>query len=305
MFGKFFASTFTGSMFGAGTDVFALWGYVIAHTVDSTVELNPPLVAAILGTTPVQIQAAIEKLCEPDPHSRNPELEGRRLVKEGQFQYRVTSHHIYRDIRNTEDKRAYNRDRQRAHRAKIASQTVSTVTSHSQDESHGKSKSVKEKEKKGIQRKEREHTEADTEAERKRRAAPPPTEVVTAWNTLTSEPIKRCLGLTPKRRRDITRRLTERPLTEWRDIFTRIEQSPFCRGEVHHKNGGNKIGHDFFFASLDWVMQSADVGIKVLEGKYDSHRQSPSVAYRCHHTPKCTSPDWHKVVLARERGEVV
>ena len=120
MYGKFFASTFTGSMFGAGTAVFAVWGYVIANTVDARVELNPKLLASILGTTVEAVEQAINELCEPDPLSRNGDAEGRRLQREGQYQYRVTSHEIYRALKNEEDRRAYNRDKQRKSRAKHA-----------------------------------------------------------------------------------------------------------------------------------------------------------------------------------------
>ena len=53
MYGKIFASTFTGSMFGAGSDVFAVWGYVIANAQDSRIELNPRMLASTLGSTPL------------------------------------------------------------------------------------------------------------------------------------------------------------------------------------------------------------------------------------------------------------
>lgn len=141
MYGKYFASTFTGSMFGSGPTVFAVWGYVIANTVDARVELNPLLLAAALGSTPEAVQTAIDKLCQPDPASRNPDAEGRRLQREGQYQYRVTSHEIYRAIRNEEDRRAYNRVKQRESRARrknksttevIDGQSLSALSAHTE-----------------------------------------------------------------------------------------------------------------------------------------------------------------------------
>lgn len=147
MYGKFFASTFTGSMFGAGSTVFAVWGYVIANTVDARVELNPKLLASILGAAVADIDTAIELLCQPDPASRNPQAEGRRLQREGQYQYRVTSHEIYRAIRNEEERRAYNREKQRESRKRkkqkdnsqstqsltvIESQSLSALSAHTE-----------------------------------------------------------------------------------------------------------------------------------------------------------------------------
>ncbi len=127
-------------MFGAGSTVFAVWGYVIANTVDARVELNPQLLAAVLGDTPENITAAIDSLCQPDPASRNPAVEGRRLTREGQYQYRVTSHEIYRALKNEEDRRAYNREKQRQSRArrrqgvKRNRQSMSALSAHTEAE---------------------------------------------------------------------------------------------------------------------------------------------------------------------------
>ncbi len=116
MYGKFFSSTFTGSMFGSGPEIFAVWGYVIANANNSIVELNPQLLAAILGSTPEKIDSAIKFLCGPDPRSRNTEKEGRRLIKQGQFQYYVVSHEHYRAIRSEDERREYNRVKMRESR---------------------------------------------------------------------------------------------------------------------------------------------------------------------------------------------
>jgi hypothetical protein len=141
MYGKIFASTFTGSMFGAGADVFAVWGYVLAHTVDSTVELNPTFLGAVLGMEPERVAAAIEKLSASDPRSRNPQNDGRRLVHERGFQYHVTSHEIYRNIRNDDERREYNREAQRRSRANAAvvksvndGQRQSAMSAHTESE---------------------------------------------------------------------------------------------------------------------------------------------------------------------------
>ena len=119
MYGKFFASTFTGSMFGAGTDVFAVWGYVIANAdASGVVELNPSLIAAVLGASPDRIKTAIDVLSSPDAASRSVNNQGRRLAHEGGYQYLVVNHAAYRSIRNEEERRAYNRDAKRRERAR-------------------------------------------------------------------------------------------------------------------------------------------------------------------------------------------
>jgi hypothetical protein len=118
VFGKFFASTFTGSMFGAGPAIFAVWGYVIANVNDATVELNPPLLAAMIGTTAEDIQRAIDYLCSPDERSRTEAEDGRRLIKLGAFSYHVVNHASYLSIKNAEDRREQDRERKRKSREK-------------------------------------------------------------------------------------------------------------------------------------------------------------------------------------------
>ena len=118
MYGKHFESMYEGSMYGAGLAIFAVWGYVIAHTQKSRVELNPKKLSDTLGGTLDEITAAISYLEKPDPISRYKEHEGRRLIKEGQFQYFVPSHEHYRLIRNAEERREYNRSKQSEYRQK-------------------------------------------------------------------------------------------------------------------------------------------------------------------------------------------
>lgn len=124
MFGKFFATTFTGSMMGSGTDVFAVWGYVIANAQHSQIELNPKLLAAVLGSTPEAMQAAIDVLCAPDPNSRTGEHNGMRLLREGQFAYHVVNHEKYRALRNDDDRREYFRNKKAESRARLAGKNV-------------------------------------------------------------------------------------------------------------------------------------------------------------------------------------
>lgn len=123
MFGKHFASMYTGSMFGAGAITFAVMGYVIANAqpdreVGTQVELNPKLLAAILGEKEKDVQSAIDKLCSPDSKSRSEGKGGRRLIRLGQFSYQVVNGAKYRAIRDEEQRRVQNREAQRRKRLK-------------------------------------------------------------------------------------------------------------------------------------------------------------------------------------------
>jgi|GEM_PF-5859551 len=119
MYGKHFASMYEGSMLGIGAVPLAVWGYVISHMdEEGHLELNPVLLAAMIGESEEEIQMAMDLLQEPDPNSRCKAEEGRRLVRTGQFSYRVPSAPEYRKIWNRETQKEYNRVRMREWRAK-------------------------------------------------------------------------------------------------------------------------------------------------------------------------------------------
>ena len=110
MFGKLFAQMYTGSMYGAGCNVFAVWGYAIANSDEKGfVELNPKMLSDILGATPAEIEEALTYLCEPDPESRTDCEQGKRLVRDGRYIYRLVNHQKYLKIRNREERREYQR----------------------------------------------------------------------------------------------------------------------------------------------------------------------------------------------------
>jgi hypothetical protein len=136
MYGKHFASMYTGSMFGKRAVVFAVWGYVIANLRPSRrdgncyVELNPALLSAMFSEAEADVLGAIETLCSPDASSRTKLEDGRRLIRlddhPGPCQYRVVNGPKYRQIRDEEERREYLREAQRLHRAKSTKSTKST-----------------------------------------------------------------------------------------------------------------------------------------------------------------------------------
>lgn len=110
-FGKIFESLYSGSMIGAGEHVFALWPYCIAHVRPprGMVEVNPRLVASVIGTTPANIQSALDFLCAPDLESRSKLEDGKRLIREGQFLYRMVNFPEYRKKMSAAAKAEYQR----------------------------------------------------------------------------------------------------------------------------------------------------------------------------------------------------
>jgi len=135
-----------------------------------------------------------------------------------------------------------------------------------------------------------------------------PEEFQELWNSETNPPIPRCRDLTTKRRKHVKARLTERPLDGWRDVIQRIQASAFCRGEVPSREPGGQP----WVASIDWLIGSPDVAVKVLEGKYDDRRAKAPTAHRiatgeewvCPHTPKCEKRGWCQSGARDERDRM-
>jgi hypothetical protein len=128
-FGKIFESLYTGSMVRANTTVFALWPYCIAHAKPpGYVEVNPEILAFTMSTTVESIQEALDYLCSPDPKSRSKREGGRRLVKEGEFLYRMVNFIEYRDKISAAAKRENDRARIAAKRAESRKQSQVSQT---------------------------------------------------------------------------------------------------------------------------------------------------------------------------------
>lgn len=130
MYGKIFDKLWTGSLCNAGAVVQLTFIYAIANAdTDGYVELNPvPLAFLFGGCTPEAVRTALDVLTSPDPDSASSREEGRRLVREGQFLYRVVNYLDYRRVRDQESRRAYKREWMAEHRAKQKeSPQVSTV----------------------------------------------------------------------------------------------------------------------------------------------------------------------------------
>lgn len=132
MFGKFFASTYTGSMYGAGPSVFAVWAYCIATcNRGGLVDLNVQHLAHTIGASEAEIQTAIAYLAAPDPKSRSKAEGGARLVQRGEYRYWIVNYEFYRAKRDAEERREYNREAQQRSRARRASNSLSTGSGES------------------------------------------------------------------------------------------------------------------------------------------------------------------------------
>ncbi len=126
--GKIYESLYQRSMVGSGSAVYAVWGYCIAmaRPPDGTIELNPILIAAIIGDEVDVIDKAIKKLCSRDKGSHTSGGNGQRLVQVRPFTFRMVNWKLYRGPKSPSELRSYYARKQREYRARKRGVTVST-----------------------------------------------------------------------------------------------------------------------------------------------------------------------------------
>ena len=119
-YGQAYQSMYTGSMVGSGAVVFAVWGYVISNTDSRTsmVRLNETVISTIIGESVDVITKAIAVLCAPDPRSHRKAEGGRRLIKQGEWDYFVVNFEHYHGLAKREKRKKYMADLMAKKRAK-------------------------------------------------------------------------------------------------------------------------------------------------------------------------------------------
>jgi hypothetical protein len=269
MYGKFFAQAFTGSMMAAGAEVFAVWAYVIANTRKAKVDLNPVLLAALIGSTPERMEAAIKTLCAPDPRSRTKAEDGRRLIAEDGFQYRVVNHEQYRSMLNEDDRREYFRTKKREQRQRDSAVKQSVKDSPRQSKVSTQAEA---------------ESKAEAEASKRLTATQSPggvppcphQEILQAWKEILPE-LPQPKTWTKTRSAHLQARWRERwveraavkgwktqadGLKAWRTLFKNIRSSPFLMGQTEPPKGRPP-----FKAELPWIVMPENYA-KLIEGKY-------------------------------------
>lgn len=266
MYGKLFASTFTGSLYGKGPTLISVWAWIIANTKFGSVEINPALVSQSIGLSIGEVESALECLSSPDPKSRSPAEEGRRIVREGMYQWRVVNHESYRQIRHEDDRREYNRLKKQEERARKKASKSACVSQKVNDCQCLSAQQEREQEQeedlssspiKNI-------GEEEVVAIRQRPAIPPcPIEkIIEAYHEIL--PMCRPTMIRNKTRDGyIRQRWKEKPdLGYWQRYFQHVSKSDFLCSRVQPANGRPP-----FEASLEWLMRPNNYA-NVVEGKY-------------------------------------
>lgn len=252
MYGKIFASMYDGSIYGKWEAIVTFQQMIALADKEGTIDMTPHALSARTSIPLEIIQKGINDLESPDPMSRTPDDEGRRITRldeHRQWGWRITNYQKYREIRTAEERREYHR--QYWHKRKLKLKSIdSTETQQTQPIAEA---------------------EAEAEALKDSRSSPngdspPPvpfSKIVSLYHEiLPGLPRVEKLGKT--REGYIRQRWKEDlpTIDHWKNFFDYVGQSKFLMGKVPGNNGRPP-----FRADLGWLIKPTNF-INISEEKY-------------------------------------
>ena len=157
MYSKLYRTIFDGSLYGQFEAITVFMAMLALSDRHGDVDAAPAKIAGCLGCSTDFVLKGIASLEAPDPYSRTPAEEGRRIIPltndEGgrrPFGWKIVNYEKYRAIRNEEERRAYKRDWDRENRsAKVSEPTKSDharpKTTHTDTDTDTDTDTVKKK----------------------------------------------------------------------------------------------------------------------------------------------------------------
>lgn len=122
MYVKVFKSMFDGSLHGQFDATVVFLAMLVIAEREGIVDMTPQAIAARCGYPIGIVQRGIIELEKPDPLSRSPDDDGRRIVKLDPeirpWGWRIVNYEKYEKIKSAEEKREYFRVKQAEHRSK-------------------------------------------------------------------------------------------------------------------------------------------------------------------------------------------
>ncbi|MBK8772241.1 MAG: hypothetical protein IPM06_17710 [Rhizobiales bacterium] len=257
MYAKLFASLYQGTLRGCSDEILVFTNLLAHCGADGVVDKHFRAISEETGLSVDRVEAAIVVLESPDPESRSPEEEGRRIIKiddHRSWGWRVVNHGKYRAIRSEEDRREQNRlAQQRWRDSKQNKPSVST------------DKPSKPKQ----------YTEAEEGepyigpngpiSQNAVRLDPIPYQKIVDLYHEHCPLMPKVVRLSEARRAQIRQRWKSGELPDletWEKFFKFCSASKFLSGQATPGNGRN-----VFVANLEWITKEANF-LKIWEKKY-------------------------------------
>ena len=114
MYGKIFDSMYEGTLYGHWEAIVSLQQMLVLCNQDGVIDMTPQAIAARTSIPYDIIAKGIATLSEPDPYSRTPDEEGRRIIlldEHRPWGWRIVNYEKYQQIKNRKEKLEADRNR--------------------------------------------------------------------------------------------------------------------------------------------------------------------------------------------------
>lgn len=111
---------YDGTLYGHWQAIVTFQQMIVLCDPEGMIDMTPQAIAARTSIPLEIIQEGVKILEQPDPYSRTPGEDGRRIVRLDDHRpwgWRIVNHRVYRDLVAAEDKRRADRDRIASKRA--------------------------------------------------------------------------------------------------------------------------------------------------------------------------------------------
>lgn len=129
IYGKVFDSIYDGTLYGHWEAIVTMQQLIVLCGPDGIVDMTPQAIAARTSIPFDIIEKGLKVLAEPDPYTRTPGEDGRRIVlldDHRPWGWRLVNHGKYRALRDQEQKRES--DRKRINEKRIKNKSVATTS---------------------------------------------------------------------------------------------------------------------------------------------------------------------------------
>jgi hypothetical protein len=119
VYGKIFDSMYRGTLYGQWEAIVTFQQFIVLCDADGIVDYTPPAIASITSIPLEIIQKGIEVLSKPDPYSRTPDSEGKRIElidAHRPWGWVIVNHKKYQSLQDSDTVREQTRERVRRHR---------------------------------------------------------------------------------------------------------------------------------------------------------------------------------------------
>lgn len=247
MFAKVFSQIYDSSIVESPETRFTFMDFLVLSDMNGVVDMTHEAISRRTNRPIELIRSTIAELEKPDERSRTPDFKGARLIRlddHRDWGWMIVNYKQFRDIANSEQKRAKTLARVHKHRGI--------------NDRNALKRSVTPSNASNAMQKQREEVEGDAKESQM---------LIEAWNKTNSIPAAR---ITEKRRKSINARLGD---SYFRDNFetaiSKIAASDFCAGK-------NDRG---WRPDIDWFLRPDSI-VRTMEGKYDN-RDKPKANTSC------------------------